>query len=478
MKTLKTFLLTILTSIFRKVNSKIEIYLYSVFNTRPLKWTSKINCCLGLFILIFTNQLYSQETKRVLFIGNSYTSTNNLPQMISDIALSAGDTLIFDSNTPGGYSLGQHSDDTITRNKIQNPLGWDFVVFQQQSQILALIDEGMEGTINWYGNIMAGFGNLDSLTLNNPCYHSMIFMTWGRENGDSQNCPNNPPSCTYASMDSMIYLKTFEWANAYLGYEKPMISPVGRVWREIRNQYPAINLYQTDGSHPSMEGSYAAACTFYSSIFRKNPLSITNNLSINAATASIIRNVVKDIVYDNLPQWYITFFDVSCNDFGYYFFNPNDSATVKFYSTGFLWNGMFGSRYWDFDDGNTSTLADPEHTFSSPGIYDVKLIVTDCFNADTVVKTIVIGQSTGIDQIVADGTSIKVYPNPANDKITITVKNNLIGKVTMYNSVGAMVYSSVSNEKNKLIDLSHLTGGIYLIALPDLNKTFRIIIKH
>lgn len=398
--------------------------------------------------------------------------------MISDVALSAGDTLVFDSNTPGGYSLGQHSDDTITRNKIQHPLGWDFVVFQQQSQILALLDEGMEGTINWYGNILNGFGNLDSLTLNNPCFRPMIFMTWGRENGDAENCPTNPPSCTYASMDSMIYLKSFEWADAYMGYEKPMISPVGRVWREIRNQFPSIDLYQADGSHPSLEGSYAAACTFYACIFRKSPLNITNNLSVNAATASTIRNVVNSIVYENLPQWYITLFDVNCDDFGYYFFNPNDSATVTFNSTGFTWNGLFASRYWDFDDGNVSTLPDPEHTFTEPGIYDVKLIVSDCYNADSVVKTIAIGQFTGIDQIVEEGLSIGVYPNPANDKITITTKNKSVGNITIYNSMGGVVFRGFPHQQSKQIDIAHLTDGVYFIVPPESDKTMKLIIRH
>lgn len=33
--------------------------------------------------------------------------------------------------------------------------------------------------------------------------------------------------------------------------------------------------------------------------------------------------------------------------------------------------------FWDFKDGNTSSSADPEHTFTAPGTYDVELTVTD-----------------------------------------------------------------------------------------------------
>jgi len=53
-----------------------------------------------------------------------------------------------------------------------------------------------------------------------------------------------------------------------------VVSPVGSVWRYLREN-TSIDLYSPDGSHPSLAGSYAAACTFYTMIFRKNPTFIT-----------------------------------------------------------------------------------------------------------------------------------------------------------------------------------------------------------
>ena len=72
------------------------------------------------------------QTKRVLFLGNSYTSVNNLPQMVSDVAASVGDNLIFDSNAPGGYYFGDHLINTVSVNKIKSG-NWDYVVLQDQS---------------------------------------------------------------------------------------------------------------------------------------------------------------------------------------------------------------------------------------------------------------------------------------------------------------------------------------------------------
>jgi hypothetical protein len=56
-----------------------------------------------VILLIFSVAAFGQSIpKKVLFLGNSYTAVNNLPQMVADVASSAGDNLWFDSNTPGG----------------------------------------------------------------------------------------------------------------------------------------------------------------------------------------------------------------------------------------------------------------------------------------------------------------------------------------------------------------------------------------
>ena len=51
-----------------------------------------------LAVLLFYANLRAQNTKRVLFLGNSYTAYNNLPQMTASMAASVGKTLIFDMN--------------------------------------------------------------------------------------------------------------------------------------------------------------------------------------------------------------------------------------------------------------------------------------------------------------------------------------------------------------------------------------------
>ena len=61
-------------------------------------------------------------------------------------------------------------------------------------------------------------------------------------------------------------------------------------------------------------------------------------------------------------------------------------------------NSTNGNSYiWDFGDGTSSTLEEPIHQYTTPGIYDVELLVFDstgCFSPDSVTVTINIGDFT------------------------------------------------------------------------------------
>jgi hypothetical protein len=205
------------------------------------------------------------QTKRMLFLGNSYTSFNNLPQMLANIAASTGDSLIFDSNTPGGHTLRQHATNPVSLGKIAVG-NWDYVVLQEQSQLPSFSLPQVENEVFPFAAALD-----DSIRRHNACAETMFYMTWGRKNGDASNCAALPLVCTYAGMDSLLNLRYRIMADR----NSAVLSPVGAVWRYIRQQHPTLELYQADGSHPSVAGTYAAACSFYAAAFRKSPQAIT-----------------------------------------------------------------------------------------------------------------------------------------------------------------------------------------------------------
>ncbi|HIO68215.1 MAG TPA: PKD domain-containing protein, partial [Flavobacteriales bacterium] len=69
--------------------------------------------------------------------------------------------------------------------------------------------------------------------------------------------------------------------------------------------------------------------------------------------------------------------------------------TVSFTST----STNASTYYWDFGNGNTSTLESPTNVYVNAGIYDVKLIAT---NSGGVSDTLImVGAATAVDQPVA-----------------------------------------------------------------------------
>lgn len=51
---------------------------------------------------------------------------------------------------------------------------------------------------------------------------------------------------------------------------------------------------------------------------------------------------------------------------------------------------------WYFGDGDTSSVADPEHVYTSPGDYDVKLLVSNACGTDSITKSIMVKSNPSI----------------------------------------------------------------------------------
>jgi hypothetical protein len=380
------------------------------------------------------------QTKSVLFLGNSYTYVNNLPQMLSDVANSTGDTVLFDSNTPGGYTLQGHSGNTTSLSKIAAG-NWDFVVLQEQSQLPSFPDSQVELDVFPYARF------LDStIRYHNPCGETVFYMTWGRKNGDASNCAFWPPVCTYLGMDSLLNLRYHIMADT----NNAILSPVGAVWKYIRQNYPLINLYQPDESHPSVAGTYAAACTFYTTIFRKDPTTITFNSTLSAADATAIKDATKNIVYNALLNWHIGEYDPLA-DFNYLLTGTNE---ITFSNT----SVNAASFFWDFGDGATSTSVNPIHTYSSTGSYVATLISTECGISDSITQVITV-LPMGLTEENNKTSQISCSPNPANAQIIIKSTNE--DQLCIYTILGEILFTQ--KVKEITLDISNYPKGVYFI---------------
>lgn len=252
----------------------------------------------------------SVDSLSVLFVGNSYSSFNNLPNLISSIASIMGDVLIVDGSLIGGATLQNHSENNNTTNLIING-NWDFVVLQEQSQYPSFPLWQVEQDVFPYASQLS-----ELVSEFNECANTVFFMTWGRENGDQSNCQSWPPVCTYEGMDDLLRERYMIMAND----NNALVSPVGAVWRSLRDAGYDLDLYSSDGSHPSLTGSYVSAVCFYTTLFQKNPLDIpwVDDFGISEYNDMLIKETVKQVVYDNLYEWNIQSNDIDldgiCNN--------------------------------------------------------------------------------------------------------------------------------------------------------------------
>ncbi|MBC3758670.1 BNR-4 repeat-containing protein [Hyunsoonleella sp. SJ7] len=76
--------------------------------------------------------------------------------------------------------------------------------------------------------------------------------------------------------------------------------------------------------------------------------------------------------------------------------------------------------------------------------------------------------------------SLKVYPNPAQDKFTIAFKNINVAKVAIYNILGKVVYEKFTKNYDKLEVDNDFESGVYLVkTFSEDNRVFhsKLIVK-
>lgn len=408
-----------------------------------------------LFITSITTA-FGQSTKKVYFIGNSYTAVNNLPQLIKDVAASTQDILNFEAHTPGGSTFQQHATNPTVLNTIDQG-DWDYVVLQQQSQMPAFpISHVQNNTFNYATQLS------EAIQAANPCGTVMFFMTWGYKNGDASNCANIPYMCTYEGMDDKLYERYMQMATD----NQAVVSPVGRVWRAIRTAYPDYELYQADNSHPSSLGSMAAAYAFYTAIFKKDPTLVTYDADLNPTQAQNIKQIVKSVVYDQLLTW-----KVGENDIASHFDFVVDNATVSFTNT----NPTATTFLWDFGDGNTSIQEHPTHTYEENFIFEVSLTSNACDQTSTKIQSVPIIFLNNADFVEEQ---LRIYPNPSADFVYLTTTDG--SSIRIFDNTGKELKTTISKtDTNYRLDISAFNTGVYFIQVQrdSHTQTYKIFKK-
>lgn len=401
------------------------------------------------FCAVATGVLGQQTS--VLFVGNSYIYTADLPGTLSSLALVGGDSIYYDSSTPGGATFDQHLTNTSTLSKIASR-DWDYVVLQQQSQMPAF----PPGQVAWQTYPYAA-DLVDTIRANHTCTEPLFFMTWGRREGDQANCGGYPPLCTFEGMNARLRESYLEMAVD----NDATVAPCGAAWLQLSISDTPFwqGLYTNDGSHPSAWGTYLNACVFYATIFRKTPVGIPYYGTIGQQDAAVLQQLAQDIVLDSLSNWRIGHADVVSNAN----YTWVEGTTINFTAT--TSNEL--THTWDFGDGNSAMQANVQHTYAQPGSYSVRHIVSSNCNADTTFLQVSVGSnsitSSDLEKVVIGQYNHDVFvSNPTFEHLFVQV----------YDARGRILNSvKITPESTYVFDINP-THGIYFFQLRIGNNQF------
>lgn len=232
--------------------------------------TMTINDITGSIEIIVDWEVDNNLPERVLFLGNSYTYSNGgLEQIFRNVTQSTDDNLRIEVEaiTGGGLTLQNHFENENTQATILNG-DWDVVILQEQSQ-MPIYDTP------FFLTYAAKLDSLIDLSGAQTCF----FMTWAREYDQTQ-----------ITGLSTAYLTAGEQLDA-------IVVPVGQLFNYVYEDNEEINLYISDGAHPSLHGSYLASLCFYQSLFQdsaQNTQFLPTGITVTEA----------QYLKENVNQWY------------------------------------------------------------------------------------------------------------------------------------------------------------------------------
>jgi hypothetical protein len=233
----------------------------------------------------------NSNPERVLFVGNSYYYYNNsLHNHVSDLVKASdaalGARLQFKSSTIGGAALNHHNMAHLTepgRIGVTQPFQWVVMQGGSAEPLSQSRREIFRQTAMTHAEMVKARGGQVAL-----------YMTHAYVKPHRLASPQN-----IIAIESM-YVEVGNEIGA-------LVIPVGLAFREAYQRFPNLKLHLPDGTHPSLLGTYLAACTTYATLYGRSPVGVKYNKldpsylshganAIDEATATQLQQVAQDVV--------------------------------------------------------------------------------------------------------------------------------------------------------------------------------------
>ena len=407
---------------------------------------------------LFSMTSFSQDSLRVLFLGNSYTNYNNLPGITYSLAEASGNYLQTTANTPGGHTLDGHSTNSSSLDLIM--LGnWDYVVLQEQSQIPTI------DIMNDYYFIPGATSLKETILEYNPCAKIVMFMTWGRQNG-GQQCTVDGTYCSVDFTDFSHMTDTLASRYESLAEElNAMVAPVGKAWDQAitySTTDPALALHASDQSHPNYKGSYLAACVFHGIFWNESPSGNTFIGSLNESEASYL----QDAAHITLGEYHDMNTANTSNVYGAYGSEFGQDCSLSSSGNDLIFNPPNTFIYTWLDSEGNVIEGETSNVLTATESGEYSIVATSQGGCESQCYGYI--EVSGLIQIEKENWQW-------TDDNTLSTTHSQPYSFKLFNSSGMLIHSEEGNSSE--IVIPDVLSGIYLLHITDQTSSKPLVYK-
>ena len=212
-------------------------------------------------LLMLASAAFASDPQRVLFIGNSYTGVNKLPEVFLEVVKSSGRSApVVKSSTPGGRTLKQHLAIEGSMKLIEEG-GWDVVVLQGQSQEPAIAEKDDVVRKEFLESAAALCSRVRAKS---PQARVFFYETWARH-ADYWKSAKKGPDVGADPKEMQVRLR--KWYGVAAKDNGASLVPCGDAWELNYASSASIRLHAKDHSHPEFVGTYLNALIFFGAIY-------------------------------------------------------------------------------------------------------------------------------------------------------------------------------------------------------------------
>ncbi|MFN8288465.1 MAG: CotH kinase family protein [Chitinophagales bacterium] len=180
-----------------------------------------------------------------------------------------------------------------------------------------------------------------------------------------------------------------------------------------------------------------------------------NNISVNASGLYVVTviNAANCTTVDSVNVGIQNLPDAT--------FNANQTALADY---SFNATNLSGTSYqWTFGDGSSGSGSTASHVYTTNGTFTVTLTVIDNLGCEKTSTNVVTVSGLGIADFTKGG--INLFPNPANDMLTINTSGDAMQEIAVFDIAGKKVLQFKPAAQIQRINVEQLSSGTYLITV-------------